>query len=225
MDDRDVKRRDLPTLERGRDLSRILAFTDGVFAIAITLLVLQIEVPPGLTSNADYIDAIKDMAPDLFAFAISFMVIGVYWVNHHRLMRMVREYDTSLMFVTMLYLFWVVLLPFTSQLIGEYSSKVSLSAVTYILNLALIGVAQMLMIRIILRHKLGDPRYEWDLELSLKTSLYMVAVFLVSAPLALILAGYTPILWLVLLRIDPWQKKREQLYASSDEGGAETAEG
>ena len=100
---------DLPSLERGRDLSRIYAFTDGVFAIAITLLVLQIEVPSGLTSNSQFLDALNDLVPDFFAFAISFLVIGSYWIRHHRLMRMVREYDQTLMAVTMFGAFFIVL--------------------------------------------------------------------------------------------------------------------
>lgn len=203
--------KDLPSLERGRDLSRILAFTDGVFAIAITLLVLQIEVPAGLTSNSDFIDELSGLWPDLFAFAISFMVIGIYWVNHHRLMRMVREYDHALMGVTMLYLFWVVLLPFSSQLIGEYGSKVTLSTVFYILNLALIAISQAMMTRVILTHKLNDPKWNWELESSFKSSLYMAAVFIATAPLGLLLGGWTPLLWLILFRIDPFQRERAKL--------------
>jgi uncharacterized membrane protein len=202
---------DLPSLERGKDLSRILAFTDGVFAIAITLLVLQIEVPDGLTSNADFLDRLGDMWPDLFAFGISFMVIGVYWINHHRLMRMVREYDHALMGVTMLYLFWVVLLPFSSQLIGEYGSKVTLSTVFYIVNLALIAMSQALMTRVIISHKLGDPKWNWQLDSSLKSSLYMAAVFILTAPLGLLLGGWTPLLWLILFRLDPFERERTRL--------------
>lgn len=201
----------LPHLERGRDLSRILAFTDGVFAIAITLLVLQIEVPQGLTSNSDFLDKFGDLWPDLFAFGISFAVIGIYWINHHRLMRMVNEYDHGLMWATMLYLFWVVLLPFSSQLIGEYGSKVTLSTVFYICNLALIAGSQALMIRVIITHKLGDKKWAWQLESSFKSSLFMVAVFVFTAPLGLLLGGWTPLLWLVLFRLDPFQREREKL--------------
>lgn len=210
--DEPEKESDLPRLERGRDLSRILAFTDGVFAIAITLLVLQIEVPQGLTSNKGFLDALGDMWPDLFAFAISFMVIGSYWVRHHRLMRMVREYDTSLMWLTMAYLFWIVLLPFSSQLIGEYGSKVTLSTIFYILNLALIGISMALMIRVILRHRLGDPEYRWDLELSLKSAWFTAGVFLATAPLAFLIGAWTPLLWLFLMRLDPWERKRDAIY-------------
>ncbi len=206
---------DLPSLERGRDLSRILAFTDGVFAIAITLLVLQIEVPQGLTSNGDFLDQLGEMWPDLFAFAISFVVIGVYWMNHHRLMRTVREYDHGLMGVTMFYLFWVVLLPFSSQLIGEYGSTVKLSSVFYILNLALIAFAQAWMIRVIIKHKLNDPKWDWELDSSLKSALFMMGVFLASAPLAMLFGGWTPLLWLILFRLDPFERARQRTRSSS----------
>lgn len=200
----------LPSLERGKDLSRILAFTDGVFAIAITLLVLQVEVPSNLNSNADFVNELDGLLPDLFAFAISFIVIGIFWINHHRLMRMVREYNHRLIGMTMLYLFWVVLLPFSSQLIGEYSSEVTLGVVFYIVNLALIALAQALMIRTIIRHRLGDPKWTWQLESSLKSSLFMFGVFTLTAPLGLLLGGWTPLLWFILLRLDPFQREREK---------------
>lgn len=207
----DEEPKDLPTLERGRDLSRILAFTDGVFAIAITLLVLQIEVPAGLTSNSDFLEKFGDLWPDLFAFAISFAVIGIYWINHHRLMRMVNEYDHSLMWATMIYLFWVVLLPFSSQLIGEYGSKVTLSTVFYIGNLALIAGSQAWMTRVIIAHKLGEEKWNWQLESSFKSSLFMMAVFVLTAPLGLLLGGWTPLLWFILFRLDPFQRERSKL--------------
>lgn len=211
------QRKGLPRLERGKDLSRILAFTDGVFAIAITLLVLQIEVPGGLTTNGDLVNELGDLLPDFFAFAISFAVIGLYWINHHRLMRMVREYDRGLMGMTMLYLAWVVLLPFSSQLIGEYGNDVPLAAVFYIVNLALIGLSQALMIRVIVKHKLGDPDYEWDLALSLKSSYFVTAIFFLTAPIGLLIGGWTPLLWFLLMPLDPWQRQRDAAYAESEE--------
>ncbi|MBN8870493.1 MAG: DUF1211 domain-containing protein [Solirubrobacterales bacterium] len=206
------KGKKLPSLERGPDLSRILAFTDGVFAIAITLLVLQIEVPEGLTSNSGFLNQLDDMLPDFTAFAISFIVIGVFWINHHRLMRMVKEYDSLLIGLTMLYLGGIVLLPFSTQLIGEYGTDVTLSAVFYILNLALVALAQALMIRTIITHGLGDPDYGWDLESSFKSSLFMTGVFLATAPIALVIGAWTPVLWLILLRFDPFQRERDSRY-------------
>ena len=199
-----------PESRKEFQLERLILFTDAVFAIAITLLVLQIEVPTGMTSNADFIDELGSLWPDLFAFAISFMVIGIYWINHHRLMRMVNEYDNAMMGMTMLYLFWVVLLPFSSQLIGEYGSDVRLSTVFYILNLALLGLSQALMIRVIIKHRLGDPQWDWALGNSFKTSLYMTAVFVLTAPLGLLLGGWTPLLWLILFRVDPFERERNR---------------
>ena len=158
-----------------------------------------------------FIDSLNDLWPDLFAFGISFMVIGIYWINHHRLMRMVREYDHSLMGATMFYLFWVVLLPFSSQLIGEYGSKVTLSTVFYIVNLALIAISQAVMVRVIISHKLGEPKWNWQLESSFKSSLYMAAVFVLTAPLGLVLGGWTPLLWVILFRLDPFERQRARM--------------
>lgn len=203
---------ELSLLERGKDLSRIFAFTDGVFAIAITLLVLQIEVPADLLSNSDFINRLDDLWPDLFAFAISFVVIGSYWMNQHRLMRMVREYDRGLMGGTMLYLFWIVLVPFSSQLIGEYGGEVKLTAVFYILNLTFIGASLSLMIWLILKHDLGVPKYRWDLELTFKSSIYTATIFLLTAPVALLIGAWTPMLWIVLMRFDPWERRRNEIY-------------
>ncbi len=204
------ERKRLPSVERGGDLSRILAFTDGVFAIAITLLVLQIEVPDLLLGNGDFVDWLGEMLPDLFAFAISFAVIGIYWIWHHRLMRMVREFDRGLMAVNLIYLAWIVLLPFSSQLIGEHGGDVPVTAAFYIANLALVAISQSLMIRLILRHRLADPGYERDLALTLRSSDYTAAVFVVTAPLGLVLGGWTPLVWFPLMYLDPWQRKRDR---------------
>lgn len=205
-------RKELSSLERGKDLSRILAFTDGVFAIAITLLVLQIEVPEGMGSNADFLEQLDGMIPDLFAFAISFIVIGMYWINHHRLMRMVGEYNRRLMLMTMFYLAWIVLVPFSSQLIGEYGSTIGLATVFYILNLAMIALGYSLMIRTIIADKLADPEYEWDLGLTLKSSQYNFLVFLLTAPLGLLIGAWTPLLWFPLMAFDPWQRRQQAEY-------------
>ena len=174
-------------------------------------------MPEGLTSNSDFFNALNDLGPDLFAFAISFIVIGVYWVNHHRLMRMVNEYDHSLMGSTMLYLFWIVLLPFSSQLIGEYGSDVTMTTVFYIVNLALIAFSQAVMIRVIISHRLGEEKWAWQLESSFKSSLFMAGVFVLTAPLGLLLGGWTPLLWFVLFRLDPFQRERDRVDRERDE--------
>ncbi len=207
------KRRTLPSLERGKDLSRIFAFTDGVFAIAITLLVLQIEVPQNLTSGTAFLDELNDEAPDFLAFALSFLVIGFYWIGSHRAMRMVREYDRGLMLLTLLYLAFIVLLPYSSQLLGEYGSDIPLTVAFYILNLVAITAASALMSRHISVAKLAHPEYEWEIELNQKSLWFTAGFFLLTIPFAWVIGSWTPVLWL-LLRFDPYQRRRDRIYAA-----------
>lgn len=201
----------LPRLERGRDLSRILAFTDGVFAIAITLLVLQIEVPHDVTSGSDLIDKLRGESQDFIAFTISFIVIGSFWISNHRFMRAIREFDRGLMLRLLLYLGFMVLIPFTSQLMGEYSDIYDVSVVFYILNMAAMALASFLMLNHVLRGGLATPEYAWDVELTRKSALFAAGVFVLSIPLVFVFGPWTPFFWLVL-RWDPYQLRRDRIY-------------
>ena len=192
-------------------MSRIFAFTDGVYAIAITLLVLQIEVPTGITDNDSLWSGIGDESDDLLAFAISFAVIGMNWVGAHRFMRTVDQYDRGLMLLTLFSLFWVVLIPFTSQLMGEYASEAKLSVVLYAVNMLLTVIAAGLMQRHVLKAGLGKPEYRWDTELTLRSSIFTGAVFILTIPVAYFFGAITFLLWLGL-RWDPYQRKRNEIY-------------
>ena len=209
----DPDEKGLSLLERGKDLSRIFAFTDGVYAIAITLLVLQIEVPAGITDDASLWEGITDEGDDLLAFAISFVVIGMNWVGAHRFMRTVDEYDRGLMLLTLFSLFWVVLIPFTSQLMGEYASQAKLAVVIYVVNMLLTVVAAGLMQRHVLKANLGKPEYRWDTELTLRSSVFTGAVFVLTIPVAYLFGPITFLLWFGL-RWDPYQRRRNDAYRS-----------
>jgi uncharacterized membrane protein len=221
MTEQDEK--ELSLLERGKDLSRIFAFTDGVYAIAITLLVLQIEVPAGITDNASLWSGITDEGDDLLAFAISFAVIGMNWVGAHRFMRTVDEYDRGLMLLTLFSLFWVVLIPFTSQLMGEYASEAKLSVVLYAVNMLLTVIAAALMQRHVLKANLGKPEYRWDTELTLKSSMFTGAVFILTIPVAYVFGAVTFLLWFCL-RWDPYQRRRNEAYKSGRRPGSRPAD-
>jgi uncharacterized membrane protein len=101
------------------DSSRLEAFSDGVFAVAITLLALDLAVgvpTPGLTLAAK----LGGQWPAFAAFAISFATIGIIWVNHHTLFRNVSEIDRTLLFVNLLLLFFVVSIPFATRTVAAY---------------------------------------------------------------------------------------------------------
>lgn len=205
-------KKNLSRLERGTDLSRIVAFTDGVFAIAITLLVLQIEVPTGATSASDLLDKLADQSPDFTAFWISFFVIGAFWISNHRFMRTVREFDRGLMILTLPYLGFMVLIPFTSQLIGEYSGTFDVAMLFYVLNMAAMATMALLMQSHVLRAGLAKADYVWDVELTRKSSAFTIFVFLATAPLVFVFGPWTPLLWLGL-RWDPYQRRRDRAYS------------
>jgi len=101
------------------ETARVEAFSDGVFAIAITLLILDVHVPaPNLGPLRT---ALARQWPAYIAFLISFAFIGVMWVNHHRLFNQIRRSDESLMFVNLLLLLGVCVVPFpTALLAGHY---------------------------------------------------------------------------------------------------------
>ncbi len=204
--------RKLPTLERGRDLSRILAFTDGVFAIAITLLVLQIDVPTGAESASALAEDLADQSSDFTAFAISFAVIGSFWISNHRFARTIREFDRGLMLLLLLYLAFVVLIPFSSQLMGEYGDRFDLSVLIYVVNITGVVGASLLMTHHLLRRGLVKPEYEWDAALTRKSQLFTSAYFLLSIPFIPLLGPWTPLLWFGL-RFDPFQRRREAAYS------------
>ncbi len=100
------------------DRSRLEAFSDGVFAVAITLLALDIAVEgPG---HGRLIDQLGAKWPALLAYLISFFTIGIIWVNHHSLLRTVRSVDRTLLFLNLVLLLFVVLIPFSTSIAADY---------------------------------------------------------------------------------------------------------
>ena len=129
-------------------LDRISFFTDGVFAIAITLLVIEFKVPV-IEHPTDHLlwDSLKEMAWKLLGFIISFCIVGYYWSVHHRIFGYVEKYTARLIWHNLLFLFSVVLLPFTSGLLGEYASASDLHIPYgfYVINICLTAVMNALL--------------------------------------------------------------------------------
>jgi uncharacterized membrane protein len=105
-------------------LERIALFSDAVFAIAITLLIIEIKVPPLPFSNPAFSDefshAMKELIPEFIGFTISFMVIGSYWRAHHLMFNFVEDYDRKLLQLNSLLLLTIVVMPFTTAFMSRY---------------------------------------------------------------------------------------------------------
>jgi len=94
--------------------ARLEAFSDGVFAIIITIMVLEIKVPHG----ADW-PSLRPLAPVFISYLVSFMYVGIYWGNHHHLLHAARKVSSGMMWANLLLLFWLSLIPFVTGWAGE----------------------------------------------------------------------------------------------------------
>jgi len=194
-----AKRREGNEIEFGR----IVAFSDGVFAIAITLLVLSLHVPEHLHGES-LGEALWDQRQDLLAYAVSFAVIGRFWVIHHRLFGDVVGFDGRLLALNILYLAWIVLIPFSSEVLGDHGGDTD-AVVLYAVNLAVVAVLGWLMAYD--AHRSGLAKIEVHEEREFRLRAFFVAiVFLASIPLAFVAAGLAPLLWLMLF-LDPVSRR------------------
>ena len=102
-------------------LDRLVFFSDAVFAIAVTLLVLDIHVPhlPQVVSIEDSWNAFAALTPSFFAFVLSFLVIGRFWMGHHTRFRSLRHFDQRLMWPNMIYLLAIAFMPFATAFLGQ----------------------------------------------------------------------------------------------------------
>jgi len=116
----------------GDDTGRIEAFSDGVFAIAITLLVIEIGVPHmnDAPLGATLFGELADQWPSYLAYVISFLQIGVIWANHHNRFRFIVRSDHGLLFLNILFLMCVAFIPFPTALLAEYLGETATESAT-----------------------------------------------------------------------------------------------
>src|SRR6185503_14180643 len=107
-------------------LERMILFSDAVFAIAITLLVIEIKVPElekEHVSDKALTNALGHLIPKFIGFIISFLLIGIYWTVHHRMFGYVTSYTRKLIALNLTFLFFIALMPFSTGFYSEYSGK------------------------------------------------------------------------------------------------------
>jgi uncharacterized membrane protein len=122
--------------------SRIEAFSDGVFAIAITLLIIEVRPPD--SEAGDLAGDLVSLWPSYAAYVVSFVIIGIIWVNHHEIFEGITAVDRPLLFLNLLLLLTVAFLPFPTALLGEYireGDNAHIAAAVYGANMTLIGLA------------------------------------------------------------------------------------
>jgi uncharacterized membrane protein len=180
------------------EFARIVAFSDGVFAIAITLLVLPLAIPKNSQDVAAALWALDD---DLFAYAVSFAVIGKYWLSHHRFYGTLERFNGTLMGLNMLYLAWVVLVPFTSELLGRFAED-STATIAYASVMAAASGTFVVQIIYAYRQGLMKPEAQrTEYRYAGPANFLFTFIFLLSIPVALVSTFVAQGMWLAVFLV------------------------
>jgi uncharacterized membrane protein len=133
----------MPTVHllEGEDTDRIDGLSDGLFAIVLTLLVLQFQIPdvPADRAATELPAALADQGTLLFSYLLSFGIVGVYWIVHHNLFERIVRHDRGLLYANLVFLLFVSFIPFPTELVGIYGTRFAWTL--YALNLALVGLS------------------------------------------------------------------------------------
>jgi uncharacterized membrane protein len=182
------------------EFDRVAFFSDAVFAIAMTLLVVGIGIPH--VTEAKLHDAVSGKSSEIFSFFLSFVVIGFYWLAHHRFFARLGAVDRRFMQINLLYLAAIAFMPFPTALVGSYSNR----PITIVLYAVTLGTASFLESALfwhaqrsgLLRVRMRDDIFR----ASMIASLAPVAVFALSIPIAYVDAERALLVWVLIFPLE-----------------------
>jgi uncharacterized membrane protein len=187
-------------LDNEKVLGRILAFSDGVFAFAITLLIIDVRLPAGISSS-DLSSALRELWPNYLSFLLSFFVIGLYWTAHVRLFRDIIRYDQNLIWLDLLFLLFIVVIPFSTSVLSLHVSQ--LSVTVYAIVMACAGYMHTIL-RLYAEgnHRLVDKTLHRSyIRRGILFSLFAPVGFTVSIGVAFLSSIAAIVLWVVIFFI------------------------
>jgi TMEM175 potassium channel family protein len=160
--------------------NRLEAFSDGVIAVIITIMVLELKVPSDTT-----LTSLRSLAPQFLTYLLSFLVVAIMWVNHHHLLHSARGADARLLWSNNTLLFWMSLVPFVTAYMGN-NHRDPRAVALYGVVLSLCSVSFLLLRFAIVQHHRGDPdlvRYHRRIQFK---NLYFLLLYIASVPLAFV---------------------------------------
>ena len=176
---------------------RLEAFSDGVLAIVITIMVLELSAPAEPT-----LAALKELIPTFLSYGLSFIFIGIYWNNHHHLFQAVEQVDGRILWANLHLLFWLSLTPFVTAWMGE-TRFANWPVALYGVDLLLAGIAYFILVRTLLARHSEDSVLASAVNRDFKGKISVV-IYATAVPLAFVstwLAGglyiLVAILWLI----------------------------
>lgn len=177
--------------------NRLEAFSDGVLAIAITIMVLEMKVPHGESWND-----LLNLAPVFFSYVLSFIYVGIYWNNHHHMFHAVNKVNGKILWANLHLLFWLSMVPFVTGWIGENSfSTIPMAVYGFVLLMAAIAYAILQKVIVesqgsvsVLKKALGT-----DLKGKISPVLYLAAIGLawVSPAVSGVIYIFIALMWLI----------------------------
>ncbi|CAN5503347.1 TMEM175 family protein [soil metagenome] len=196
----------------------MILFSDAVFAIAITLLVIEIKVPEiarDMVSEEKLAEMLAEMIPKFAGFIISFFIIGLYWTVHHRLFGYVVNYNQRLLWLNLLFLFAVVLMPFSSGFYSAYLFKhLKSPVVIYVCNICFLGIMNFILWKYVSnpKNKLAEGLTKPVANYFSCRAIMVPVMFIIIAMIYLFAPGYAiflpmlvPVIMLVIRKI--YEKK------------------
>lgn len=193
----------------GEEFSRVLAFSDGLFAIAMTLLVVGVELPELSSPDvSELADALGDLETQIYSFFISFAVIGMYWLAHHRFIARLGSMDRGFIGLNLVYLALIAFFPFPTDLLGSYFHN-PLAVGIYALAVCLISGMEAVLLRHayrndLLERRIDEDTYRWAMTLSTVPLL----PFLISIPIAFASSTAAALTWLASLPLGKLIERR-----------------
>ena len=177
--------------------SRMEAFSDGVIAILITIMVLEFHAPEEITWQA-----LRPMLPVFLAYVLSFVFLGIYWANHHHMLQLAERVNGAILWANLHLLFWLSLIPFATAWMGEHH-EASAPAALYGVVLLFAGAAYTILARTLIREQGRDSRLAAAIGsdkkglLSIATYAVAIAAAFYSPRLSQLLYAATALIWLV----------------------------
>ncbi len=202
----------------GLTKTRIEALTDGVFAIAMTLLILEIKVPVVEHSMLHELPRrLFELWPKYISYVISFVMLGVYWIGHHNQFHVIRRSDRTLLWINILFLMVISFLPFSTALLGEYATE-RIATEIYGINLIVIGLLLYWHWRhATKKHRLVDPELDARVIATATRRILMgpvvfliaIGISFVNVAASLTIFLLAPLLFILPGKIDRyWQRSR-----------------
>ena len=218
-------------LRKEFQLERMILFSDAVFAIAITLLVIEIKIPElekEHISDKALLEGLGHLIPKFIGFIVSFIMIAIYWNVHHRMFGYVTSYTRKLLALNLLFLFFIALMPFSTGFYSEYAGRelvqhqLKVPMTFYVLNLSTAGFINYYMWVYITnpKNKVAEPAVDPEIAMMGRMrSLIVPIVFLAMLAVAylsnVLFAVYVPTFIPILMRI--MSRRIRKRFKASDE--------